>query len=396
MKRFFGIFTAVVFLAVLFVVPIATAFTEKNSYSVYENRNIEQFPDLNKNTFFSGEFSADITKYYSDNIVARDDFLKSYVTFNRKIMRKKEVNGVVFGDGVLLAYNSTDYFDKQKIDEQIKSMTQNIYELDRFVNENGGDFYYIGVPEQFSALSEYYPEYFCTQKEKLDYLNSVFFNSLEAKGVNALNMRNVFLREGNSFEKYSHIDHHFNYFGAFDIYTNIINFINEKSNFDITPIKSEELDFFELENRYLGSRNRKIYDLFQNNEKIIGAYPKKNKEVPFLRYDNGEKVDSELYKIPKDKNSYVDYTVYMGGDIAETVIDTGRETLPNVLLFGDSFTNPVETLLYMNFNKMFVLDLRHYNKKTLYEYIEEIKPDIVLSLRDDTSYLTTEGNGKYK
>lgn len=40
----------------------------------------------------------------------------------------------------------------------------------------------------------------------------------------------------------------------------------------------------------------------------------------------------------------------MGGDIGESVITTNRPKLPNILIYGDSFTNPLETLLWTQAN----------------------------------------------
>ena len=42
------------------------------------------------------------------------------------------------------------------------------------------------------------------------------------------------------------------------------------------------------------------------------------------------------------------------------------------------------------------LDLRYYTEKTLSEYIREYRPDVVLCIRDDLNYLSTEGNGDFE
>ena len=68
------------------------------------------------------------------------------------------------------------------------------------------------------------------------------------------------------------------------------------------------------------------------------------------------------------------YTAYMGGDIGETVIDTGRDELPNILIYGDSFTNPLECLMYYSFNEMHSIDLRYYKDMTLEDYIRLYQP----------------------
>lgn len=114
--------------------------------------------------------------------------------------------------------------------------------------------------------------------------------------------------------------------------------------------------------------------------------------MAFDRTDNGLPVPAQLFRLPATPTETVDYNVYMGGDVAEAVLSTHRPEFPNLLIFGDSFTNPLETLLYTGFDETRSLDLR-YADVSLLEYVAEHHPDVVLCVRDDTSYLSTEGNG---
>ena len=83
----------------------------------------------------------------------------------------------------------------------------------------------------------------------------------------------------------------------------------------------------------------------------------------------------------------------MGGDIGESVITTNRPKLPNILIYGDSFTNPLETLLWTQANELRSIDFRYYTQCTLKDYIAEHKPDIVICVRDETVFLSEAGNG---
>ena len=72
----------------------------------------------------------------------------------------------------------------------------------------------------------------------------------------------------------------------------------------------------------------------------------------------------------------------MGGDIGLTEIDTGREELPSILIYGDSFTNAVECIAYYSFDKMYSIDQRHYTESTLEEFIAQHQPEIVVCIKD--------------
>ena len=94
-----------------------------------------------------------------------------------------------------------------------------------------------------------------------------------------------------------------------------------------------------------------------------------------------------------DGAEWVTYDFFMGGDIAHTVIDTHRDDLPNILIYGDSYTNAIETIAYVDFNEMHSLDFRHYSELTLREYIAQYQPDYVICVRDYESLLDPYGNG---
>ena len=115
--------------------------------------------------------------------------------------------------------------------------------------------------------------------------------------------------------------------------------------------------------------------------------------MAFTRTDNGQPSEKPLFVTPAADDLPTTYNLYMGGDFGETILETDRPDLPDVLIFGDSFTNALETLLYASFDETRILDLRHYKGMSLKDYISEYQPDIVLCIQNDTFYYTTTGNG---
>ena len=70
------------------------------------------------------------------------------------------------------------------------------------------------------------------------------------------------------------------------------------------------------------------------------------------------------------------------GDCANTVIDTERDQLPNILFVGLSYTNALEIMSIYNFNEMHSIDPRHY-EGNLSEYIRDHNFDYVVVVRND-------------
>ena len=135
----------------------------------------------------------------------------------------------------------------------------------------------------------------------------------------------------------------------------------------ITTYHADDLTFEDLPNPFLGSRDRKLYGLWPGSEALtIGV---QRDPVAFDRTDNGAPVPAQVFRLPATETETLDYNVYMGGDVGETVLRTDRPELPNALIFGDSFTNALETMLYASFNETRSVDLRHYTDMTIRAYI---------------------------
>ena len=147
--------------------------------------------------------------------------------------------------------------------------------------------------------------------------------------------------------------------------------INADTGLGLGALNAEDYAWETLPNPFLGSSNRKLYGLWANDDAVELPYLKE--DIPFTRKDMGEDVEATLFALPETAGVDVTYSVYMGGDIAETVIDTGREELPTLLLYGDSFSNPLECLLWRDFNVTYCVDFRYETEKTLDDYLEEYR-----------------------
>lgn len=385
----------ILFIAFIIIVPTMTVIYRNIDISEIENRTLESTPSFDKNSFLSGAYFREWEDYISDHIWKRDLWIKYYTKFNMSLLGKNNINNIVIGEsGTLLPFFSKELNENlETYLTNIPLMTDNLKELNSHINENGGRFCFVGVPGQASFLNEKYPNHIENNSEYFVANERIMFEQLEEKNVDFINMNEVF-RNSDETNFYLKTDHHYNFDGAYKTYSEIIKKLIEDFKFEIRPpLTMNDLDIITLPNDILGSRNRQLYFLYPTDEKVKIAYPKE--EIYYEKYTNGN-ADPDFYHLNEDPNERPTYGVYMGGDFAEIVIKTNREDLPNILLFGDSFTNAVEPLLYYHFNETRILDLRYYKEMSLYEYIEEFKPDIVVMIRDDLNYGNLDGNGKFK
>ena len=376
MKHFIKI---ALFCGVLFLVPILTLTKEPAATSYYENRTLAVFPPFSTQELMDGEYFPKVETYINDHLVWRDRLLKLNIQ-KEFSLRNPVINDVVVSGELLLPHYSTarESYDKQAMAQELDILEK----LNGYCAQNGIEFLYVGIPEQSTAFEDRYPPYLKHSSYKDDSLRTDFMQGLTDRGIDHLEMAQYLSADYDRF--YSKTDHHYNLYGAYETYLRIMSYIN--GNYFPAPV-TEDLKITPVDTAFLGSRNRKLFGLFESDDRLYTgtlADP-----IPFERYDNGKPVAATVYS---ESNRNV-YAYYMGGDMAETIIRTNRPELPDVLIVGDSFTNALEAILYTSFDEMRSLDFRYYTEKSIYEYLADYQPDVILYVRDDLSYHLTTGNG---
>lgn len=377
-------------LAVLLAVPAGTAlWSRKDTAAYYENRSLAAFPGLTAEALWTGSLGADLESWYSDHVPGRTTLLKADTAAQLKLLRRPAVNEVVPAGDVLLPLLPYGERAAEEYPALAAAAAEPFGKLSGFIQSYGGTFCYAGIPEQRVYFRDRYPDYLSAHETEAEAGDDAYAEAMAEAGVDFLDMGAVYGAQGHPGEYYSAVDHHYNYYGAYAAYRAILDHLAE-AGWDLPVLTEEDLEFRELPNPYIATRNRKLYNLWPNEERaVIGV---QRDPVPFTRYDNGALSDKPLFVLPEAEDLPATYNLYMGGDFAETVLETDRPDLPNALIFGDSFTNALETLLYASFNETRILDLRHYDGMSLRAYVDTYRPDIVLCVQNDTFYYLGGGN----
>lgn len=378
-------------LAALLAVPAGVAlWSHGETTAYYENRSLAERPALTWAGLWDGGFGADFESWYSDHMPGRATLLKADTRARMDILKRPVVNDTVVTEDMLLPYMDYDEQSPESYALRAADIAADLQKLNAHIGAWGGSFYYVGFPEQRVYFGDQYPDYLNSHAAEYGTADAAFAAALAERGVRFLDMGAVYDSAGHPAEYYSTVDHHYSYYGAYAAYRAILDTL-AADGWDLPVLRADDIDLVELPNPYIGSRNRKLYNLWPNDEKaVIGV---QRDPVAFTRWDNGELSERNLFVTPAADDLPTTYNLYMGGDFAETVLETDRPELPDVLIFGDSFTNALETLLYASFDETRILDLRHYAEKSLKDYITEYRPDLVLCIQNDTFYYTATGNG---
>lgn len=391
MKRFAQVAFLACFLAVILAVPAGTLlFSKNNTSAYYENRALAEWPEITVEGILDGSLAQSLETWYSDHAPGRATLLKIDTFLSMDVLHRPVVNDIVTTQDVLLPFLDYSEYTPAAYEATVSSMSEPFSKLNQHIQETGGSFYFVGFPEQRIYFEDEFPDYLSNHENEAEAADTIFREALEDEGIAFLDMGEVYDDLGHPADYYSTVDHHYNYYGAYAAYRSILDTL-AADGWDLPVLTEEDFTFRELPNPYIGSRNRKLYNLWPNEDRAVIAEVKD--PVAYTRYDNGEPSDKPLYVLPTAEDLPTTYNLYMGGDFGETILETNRPELPDVLVFGDSFTNALETLLYTSFDEMRSLDLRHYTDKTLRDYITDYQPDIVICVMNDTFYYTPTGNG---
>lgn len=390
MKRSSEIFMIICFLGFVILSMAATLLRTPDVYSYYENRLLASFPEYSPEAVGEGSYTTQLELYLDDHAALRNTLLRCKA-LGDLALRRPVVNDVVVTPERLLPFISVGPANYELITEQAQAMADRLEDISNTVEEYGGYYCYVAVPSQSAYFEDEYPWYINNGSEYCKWAVSILSQMLEQRGVEFLDIQAGYNELGHPDGYFSSVDHHYTMDGTFEAYRLIMERISADTCLEFPVLGSEDVYFETLDVDYLGSRERMLINLETREEKPSILHPLE--EIPYTRMDNGVEKESEVYCMELSLDGFITYNLYMGGDIANTVIDTHREELPSILIYGDSFTNALECVAYLSFDEMHSIDLRSYEEMSLEDYIRQLRPEVVVCIRDYSVLLSLAGNG---
>ena len=390
MKRISGLFITVCFLGFLAAGLAATVLRQPETISYFENRALAVFPTCSAKSMGNGSYATQLENYLSDHAALRSTLLKLSVCTDL-FLHRPVVNGIVVTSDALLPFRTPESVDEKQLAVQADVMADGLGRIRDTVAEYGGYYCYVAVPCQYAYFEDDYPWYLENRAEYSRLSVSLLSQALERRGVAFLDIREAFDAQGRPEEYGSLVDNHYTMAGAFETYRLVMKKIAADTGLDFPILGWEDVVLETLPNDYLGSRERRLMGMVSREEHPSILRPVD--EVRFCRSDGGIPSEPNIYALGYSDSQSLNYELYMGGDIANTVIDTRRDELPSILIYGDSFTNALECAAYLSFDEMHSLDLRHYQEMSLEDYIRKFQPEVVICIRDYEALLSPYGNG---
>lgn len=305
---------------------------------------------------------------------------------------------------------STNSFNKKYEQSDLTNVSNRIRKLKEHSEKVGADFCYVAAPEK--GYYEVAPENinnYC--KYNYDY----FMKSLEANQINTINLANDFkTKHLNPEELFFVTDAHWKPLSGFMANNSICEYLSKNNILDCDR-KKADINNYQINTYskwFLGNIGKRVGTFFtwKGADDFDLITPKFNTSFEEIKpYENsiksGSFEETLLYMDRVNTKDYYGndpYTCYCGGNHRLQIIKNNlNKEGKKILLIKDSFAFVVAPFLSTQVSELHIADTREelvsiYDKKVnWYDYIEEIKPDVVIVLYKgvpDRIMLDFEGN----
>lgn len=331
------------------------------------------------------------------NSAYNDGFYGKYAFINvnglvHRLLNQRSMNDVVKLDN--------GYLTEVVPSVDVSAQTAETIRLYEGLAGQGVDFLYVQTPYKISKYAS------CLPVGVEDSSNSnadALLAGLTGAGVPALDLREWFYEEGiDQYSLFFKTDHHWTPEAAFTAFTQIIKTMEADWGITVDSFYTdpEHYETRTYEDWFLGSRGKRVGLYYGGVDDISVLYPsfetQMSLNVPseeIFRSGSFQEVIFDYANIEeKDYFEKNPYHVYIGDEYP--FVRHSNPSAPcekKLLIVKDSFVLPVQAYLSLCFTQVDVIDLRLYEEKSLYEYIEETGPDMVLVMYNP--YMLLEENG---
>ena len=319
---------------ILVALALASLLTPEREFSPNENRYLQLTPELSWATLMDGTFTKKAENYVSDQIALRDTWMETASLVQRAALRQ-EINDTWLGrDGRYFAKVTPDTFDTDQYEKNLEQVRT------FFDNNSGKDCRIMMVPTPAYMLRDDLPA-----NAPLFDAASCFDTLLGEFGPEAIDLRTALT--ANAADMYYRTDHHWTTEGAqtaYGVWCAATG--HERQNWQLETAST----------CFRGTLYSAVLLPDSPYDRVTIA-----SDAAIRSMDCDGEVSDSLYSMAalEEKDHY---KIFMGGNYAKVVIDTGANTGKSLLVVKDSFANSFLPFLVRDYDTITVLDLRFYRE----------------------------------
>lgn len=334
--------TALIFMIILVVLPIVTAFSKKEEKSEMENRTLAKFPKLSIATIRDKSFMDGFEDYLSDHFIARINWIELKVDIEL-MLGKKEINNIYITDDMLI--EKLEEPNYQEINNSVSAIN-NLAE--RFTNP---EFFVMVAPSSAGIYMDKLPNNApqINQKEQvIDYI----YGSLSDR-VSSIDVYNTLYASKSEYIYYRN-DHHWTSLGAYYAYNVAI------QRLGFNPISYDKFNIEHTNNDFKGTfYSKSLYNGIKAD--TIDIYTMdKSKGIQSMVVNNGsnetefDTLYDRSYLDTKDK-----YGMFLSENNPIVTVKTNVDNEKKLLVIKDSYANSFVPFLSEHYSEITILDLRY-------------------------------------
>lgn len=333
------------------------------------------------------KFTEEVKTAYQKDFYKKHSFVSLNGLYARMIGFRVH-NQVVRTNNGMLTY--PDFSAKD-----VLPLSSNVSKLNECLSSMDIPFLYVQAPYKLDLAEEMLPTGVeNTANQKADQLVA----AMQEQGVEVLDLRPFLSATPEDLEKYFYLtDHHWNSTGAFIGFQKIaerLQTIFPEQKICGLATERDQWENHVLKDYFLGSHGKRVGPYFGGVDDLIYFTPKfetymscaiPGRNLFYKGNFSDANIRSQYTKGEPDYYGSNPYCVYIGGDYP--LVQHRNANAPvklRVLMVKDSFMLPVQAYFSTVFQEIDVVDLRHFKECSLIEYINGIKPDVVI-------YMATAG-----
>ena len=369
MRRFFSIITVLLFLTVLSIPPLITLLTPDQKISWAEKRTLAPLPGFNWTPEAVRTFPGLFEKYYNDHFGLRDSLVFYQQLLSLKLFGVSSSEFVIIGRDGWLFFNGEGLSGlrgllglRHQSRFQLDSHQTTLISHRNWLAKRDISYLFLPIPNKMTVYPEYLPYRLQKYSGNSYYEQVVSFLKEQGKFTDFIDMESLFLEKKQEKQLYLKTDSHWNDYGAYLAYQNII---RETAARGIPVRELTGEDFSWTTTRYSGD----LATFLHMAETLTETVPQAQSIAPCH--------DTVPSSTQREQNRDA-FKAFAGDPRGFSMVQNCNDNDTTVLLIHDSFGNALKPYLSASFGTIFYVE-RGFN--SVKDFIDQIRPDIVLDLR---------------
>lgn len=355
-----NLYIVLVYLLFIFSFLFLHLYNEDITFSESENRNLQNKPHFTFESFFTGQYTAQLDEYIIDQFPFRTMWVKSKSTMEY-LMGKSENNNVFFTHNHSLIHN-LPMLEQHSIDTNIRY-------IQKFSDDTEVSVYTTVIPSQLGI----YPNLLDRNTPYQDEINIIHDIYQKFDSSAFINVHETLLNHKNEYIYY-HTDHHWTSLGAYYAYAAIMNSLGH------SPIAITDYSPTIHSTDFYGTLDSKAYTPFTKADTITTYIS--NQDIEYTTVDGTNLGLLYDYSLLNVKNQY---QMFLGGN--HPLVNINGNGDKNLLIIGDSYSNCLVPFFIPHFKSIHLVDLRT-NKYSMSEYIINENIDKVVICYSISNFIT--------